>query len=149
MSEADGSSQDLDWLSDSILIELHGRDGEATTPELVKLTGAEDRHQILYRVNSILEPKGLVESKQSEERSGSRIPPKSISLTTQGDGLAGKILNSSDDQDQSFASEFQRLQSRVEKLESTVEEQADELDKIRAAYNQMADWIEDQGGSPS
>lgn len=151
-SNGDGDDgTDLDWLSDSILMELRGRDGEATTPELVELTGADSRHQISYRVSEKLAPQGLVETESSGETKGSQIPPTLVKLTTRGDGLAGQLLSSDDEGDGSLGSEISRLQSKVnqqdskiQELSETVDEQADQIETLTRSYNEVVDWIEDQ-----
>ena len=138
-----GDETDLDWLSDSILMELRGRDGEATTPELVELTGAETRQQILYRVNDKLEPQGLVETEFSEEHESGPIPPKLVRLTTRGDGLAGQLISGDGESDGSLGSEISQLQSQVNQLQSTVQEQQELIEKLMEGHDDLVNWIED------
>lgn len=143
MSETESESTDLDWLAESILIELRGQDEGATTPELVELTGAGSRHQIRYRLNDKLEPQGLVETQPGEDVKGSQIPPTLVKLTTRGDGLAGQLLSEGDEGDGSLSSEINRLQAQVNRLESTVESQQETIEKLVEGHDDLVGWLEE------
>jgi len=133
-------------------------DGEGTTTELRDRTGAEKSYKVRYRVTDKLEPKGFVETEQPPAEPGN-TPAKIARLTSRGEGLADQLLDAGDSDDLSISAEVDQLHAEVNRLESTVEEQeeiitgqgetieeqSDEIQGLKKRYNELAQWINEQG----
>lgn len=108
---------ELDRWSREILVGLKRDGGEALVTELVDATTVEERQNIHYRVDEILEPAGLVEKHLSESDS-STLPESRLELTDSGQNAALLVEEQwgAEDIDEAITS----LKQGVEELESRI-----------------------------
>jgi hypothetical protein len=108
---------ELDRWSREILVGLKRDGGEALVAGLVDATTVEERQNIHYRVDEILEPAGLVEKHLSESDS-STLPKSRLELTDNGQNAALLVEEQwgAEDIDEAITS----LKQGVEKLESRI-----------------------------
>lgn len=108
---------ELDRWSREILVGLKRDGGEALVTELVDATTVEERQNIHYRVDEILEPAGLVEKHLSESDS-STLPESRLELTDSGQNAALLVEEQwgAEDIDEAVTS----LKQGVEELESRI-----------------------------
>lgn len=108
---------ELDRWSREILVGLKRDGGEALVTELVDATTVEERQNIHYRVDEILEPAGLVEKHLSESDS-STLPESRLELTDNGQNAALLVEEQwgAEDIDEAITS----LKQGVEELESRI-----------------------------
>lgn len=108
---------ELDRWSREILVGLKRDGGEALVAELVDATTVEERQNIHYRVDEILEPAGLVEKHLSESDS-STLPESRLELTDSGQNAALLVEEQwgAEDIDEAITS----LKQGVEELESRI-----------------------------
>lgn len=108
---------ELDRWSREILVGLKRDGGEALVTELVDATTVEERQNIHYRVDEILEPAGLVEKHLSESDS-STLPESRLELTDNGQNAALLVEEQwgAEDIDEAITS----LKQGIEELESRI-----------------------------
>lgn len=108
---------ELDRWSREILVGLKRDGGEALVTELVDATTVEERQNIHYRVDEILEPAGLVEKHLSESDS-STLPESRLELTDSGQNAALLVEEQwgAEDIDEAITS----LKQGIEELESRI-----------------------------
>ena len=142
MSDDGSSVTEFDWMTESILMELRGMEGEGNTSELKERIGVENHDRVRYRLNKKLEPQGFIETEQRDGGSGPN-PPTIAHLTSRGEGLADQLLDADDSDDLSISTEIEQLRAEVNKLETTVESQAETIEELVQGHDDMVGWIED------
>ena len=148
MSKTGSSITEFDWLTESMLMELRSMDGEATTSELRERTGVSTGTKIMYRIREKLEPMDLVETEQPAAEPG-KIPPKEVTLTSRGEGLADQLLEAGQSDELSISGEVEQLRAEVNKLSSTVEEQNEAIEDLQHRYDQLYEAYEELSESVS
>jgi len=130
--------QKIDWLSAEMLRVLSKEGGEATTRDLTRETGAQNK-KINYRYGN-LESAGLIETEQPPfDRAAGQHPPKQIELTDDGRYAIKHYDLQTDDTDRlNVDDRISRLESRLTRLE-------DELTHAYARIDELEEK-EDQDG---
>lgn len=131
---------ELDRWSREILVGLKRDGGEALVTELVDATTVEERQNIHYRVDEILEPAGLVEKHLSESDS-STLPESRLELTDSGQNAALLVEEQwgAEDIDEAVTS----LKQGVEELESRIAllEAGGRPDGIENEFEELEDRV--------
>lgn len=131
---------ELDRWSREILVGLKRDGGEALVTELVDATTVEERQNIHYRVDEILEPAGLVEKHLSESDS-STLPESRLELTDSGQNAALLVEEQwgAEDIDEAITS----LKQGVEELESRIAllEAEGRPDGIESEFEELEDRV--------
>lgn len=134
---------DLDQKSRDLLLALDQIEESVdppTTPDLIEVTGIE-RAQIHYRLNEYLEPHSLVATHQPEGDPGS-VPPKEIRLTDDGRELIEELDTGTDSG--SVGDRLERIEERVDALQSTVQDLADADRPTSTAGQDDIDSLQEQ-----
>jgi hypothetical protein len=123
-------TDDLDRKSKRILEAIHEHGGEAQTSEIKDYTGIEKNGVIHYRLDNILVPEGLVETRKIDEGGGS-LGVKVSELTERGLEVIGGVL---DDRDgPTLAEEMRALRATVDDMVDLVE-----------GFDGRVDYVEDR-----
>jgi hypothetical protein len=111
----------LDWKSQEILVALYENGGTANTTDLRALTGIDDNAIIIYRHNNKLAPRGLIELEQPQT-DGTHIAPKVATLTSTGETVAERILDSRDEEHTTISDYAAQLEAKINQLETRLDE---------------------------
>jgi len=133
MSEPEAELVELDRLSIEVLEALAEHGGEATSVELRKYLGVEQRAKINYRFSEYLVPEGLIEAHQPQSDEPGRYPPKEIAITDHGEEYL-ETLDSRGTRGQ--------IAERLDRLEEQVKGLRKENQDLREENRELKDQIE-------
>jgi len=109
---------ELDRKCVSILKSLDQHSGTATTTEIRTSTSVENRQEIHYRVNGMLEPRGFVTTYQPQGEPG-KTPPKEYTLKDEGREVLETVLEE-EQRDRDLGGRVRQLEDQVDTLEESL-----------------------------